>query len=61
MVARWTFHGTHDGNFMGVAPTGKEVVVAGVAMYRIADEKIEEVWLSWDVFGLFKQLGVLAS
>jgi steroid delta-isomerase-like uncharacterized protein len=60
VVARWTFHGTHDGNFMGVASTGKEVVVAGVAVYRIADEKIEEVWLSWDVFGLLKQLEVLS-
>ena len=61
VAARWTFHGTHNGNFMGVAPTGREVVVAGVAVYRLADEKIEEVWLSWDVFGLFKQLGVLDS
>ncbi len=61
VVARWTFRGTHSGNFMGVAPTGRAVMVAGVAVYRIADEKIAEVWLSWDVFGLFRQLGVLAS
>ena len=61
VVARWTFHGTHDGNFMGITATGKEASVAGIAVYRIADEKIEEVWLSWDVFGLLKQLGVLAA
>lgn len=61
VVARWTFAGTHDGNFMGVAATGREVAVAGIAVYRIENEKIEEVWLSWDVFGLLKQLGVLPS
>ena len=61
VVARWTFHGTHDGNFMGITPTGKEVAVAGVAVYRIENEKIEEVWLSWDVFGLLKQLEVISA
>lgn len=61
VVARWTFAGTHAGNFMGVAATGKKVAVAGVAVYRIEDEKIQEVWLSWDVFGLFRQLGVLPA
>ena len=61
VVARWTFRGTHDGNFMGIAPTGKQAQVAGVAVYRIADGKIEEVWLSWDVYGLLKQLDALPS
>lgn len=61
VVARWTFRGTHDGDFMGIAPTGKQAQVAGVAVYRIADGKIEEVWLSWDVFGLLKQLDALPS
>ena len=46
---------------MGIAPTGKQAQVAGGAVYRIADGKIEEVWLAGDVFGLLKQLDVRPS
>ncbi len=46
---------------MSILPTGKQAQVAGVNVYRIAYRKIAEVRLSWDVFGLLKQLDVLPS
>jgi steroid delta-isomerase-like uncharacterized protein len=40
---RWTFRGTHQGEFMGVAPTGKEVEVTGIDFVRIRGCRIVEV------------------
>jgi predicted ester cyclase len=44
-----------------MVPRGKQAQVAEVEVNRIADGKIEEVWPSWDVFGLLRQLDVLPS
>ncbi|HEV8711598.1 MAG TPA: ester cyclase [Candidatus Binatia bacterium] len=57
VVARWTFRGTHEHDFMGVPPAGKRATVMGIAIYRVADEKIAEAWVAWDTGGLLRQLG----
>jgi steroid delta-isomerase-like uncharacterized protein len=44
VVTRVTFHGTHQGPFNGIAATGKRLEWAGVAIDRIADGKIVEMW-----------------
>jgi steroid delta-isomerase-like uncharacterized protein len=60
VVVRITFRGTHQGTFMGIAPTGKAVEVGGVELARIADGKIvEEGWHFMDEIGLLNQLGAL--
>ena len=43
VVLRFTFHGTHQGEFMGIAPTGKQVTMAGIDIFRITDGKIVEL------------------
>jgi hypothetical protein len=43
---------------MGVAATGKAIVVTGITIYRIGDGKIQEAWDYFDVRGLMQQLGV---
>jgi len=35
VVARWRGRATHQGNYMGIAPTGKEVEFTGISFYRI--------------------------
>ena len=60
VVTRWTFHGTHRGPFLGVAPTGKHVTFSGINIYRIACGKIVERWASEDAISLYQQLGLLA-
>jgi steroid delta-isomerase-like uncharacterized protein len=53
----WT--GTHKGTFNGIAPTGKQVKVEGMDIWRVQDGKIRENWVVMDVMGLMIQLGVV--
>jgi len=59
VVVRWTGAGTHEGEWVGVAPTGKIVRWGGIAILRIAGGKIAEEWCDWDGLSFFQQLGVL--
>lgn len=59
VVKVWTVNGTHKGDFMGIPATGKPIVIKGIEMFRIADGKIAEVWLSMDNLGMMQQLGVI--
>jgi steroid delta-isomerase-like uncharacterized protein len=59
IVIRYTFTGTHRGELMGISPTGKQVVMAGIDIYRIASGKIVECWVSMDDLGFLQQLGVV--
>jgi steroid delta-isomerase-like uncharacterized protein len=58
VVTRWTGTGTHDGDLMGIPPTGRPVAFTGIRIFRVADGKIAEGWVNWDTFGLMRQLGV---
>jgi predicted ester cyclase len=51
-------HGTHRGSVMGESPTGREVWLRGVNIFRIADGKIVERWGRLDDLGLLQQLGL---
>ncbi len=59
VVARWTWRGTHKGEFMGIAPTGKQVTVTGISIFRIAGGKIVEEWAEMDMLGMMQQLGAV--
>ncbi len=61
VVLRFTFHGTHQGEFMGIAPTGKQVTMSGIDILRIADGKIVEMWNQEDVLGMMRQLGIIPA
>jgi steroid delta-isomerase-like uncharacterized protein len=52
---RWT--GTHDGEFLGVAATGKKVSFESTAVLRIAGGEIAQAWDIVDVAGLMAELG----
>ena len=56
---RYTARGTHKGEFMGVAPTGKSFEVAALQISRIENGKVVERWGSTDQLGILKQLGIL--
>src|ERR671917_2351172 len=48
VVARWRSRATHQGQYMGISPTGKEVEFTGISIYRIEEGKIAESWNSED-------------
>jgi predicted ester cyclase len=51
-----TFTGTHEGELMGVAPTGRRVSVTGIDIVRVAGGKIAEHRGLTDIVGLMRQL-----
>jgi steroid delta-isomerase-like uncharacterized protein len=51
-----TFTGTHEGELMGVAPTGRRVSVTGIDMVRVAGGRIVEHRGLTDIVGLMRQL-----
>ncbi len=59
VVQRFTARGTHKGEWMGIAPTGKQIAVTGIAIHRITDGKIVEDWTNMDTLGMMVQLGVV--
>jgi steroid delta-isomerase-like uncharacterized protein len=59
VATRWTGRGMHDGDLMGVAPTGKHVTVSGLTLSRLANGKVIEAHTNWDTFGMMQQLGVV--
>lgn len=59
VVSRWTGRGTHTGELMGIAPTGKEVTVSGITVSRLADGRIAEEWELMDALGMLVQLGAV--
>ena len=59
VVARHTLRGTNQGNYLGIPPTGKQVTVPGMSMFRIANGMVIEQWTNADDLGALQQLGVL--
>ncbi len=53
--------GTHGGDFLGFAPTGKTVVFQDVMIWRMQRGKVVELGAQFDAVGLLRQLGVFPS
>jgi steroid delta-isomerase-like uncharacterized protein len=55
-----TTTGTHDGEFMGIPPTGERGTTTGIFVHRFDDDgMMVEAWASWDALGMLQRLGVL--
>lgn len=59
VTVRARFQGVHQGELLGIAPTGKTVALPFIIIYRIADGLIAEHWMCVDQLDLMKQLGVI--
>jgi serine phosphatase RsbU (regulator of sigma subunit) len=56
VVTRWKLRGTHEGEFRGIAPTGEEVEINGIGIFRFSPEgKVVESWDSYDQLNLMRQ------
>jgi steroid delta-isomerase-like uncharacterized protein len=59
VVTRKTFHGTHEGEFMGIPPSGRTVNVSLIDVVRISEGRVVEHWSVGDNLGMMQQLGVI--
>jgi steroid delta-isomerase-like uncharacterized protein len=59
VVIRQTWTGTHQGEFMGVPPTGKSVSIGVIDIIRVDGGKFVEHWGQMDSMGLMQQLGAI--
>jgi len=59
VAIRYSVRGTHRGEFMGMAPTGKHFTISGIEILRFAGGKAVEHWGVTDQLAMMQQLGAL--
>jgi len=53
--------GSHQGEFMGVQPSGEQILVKYIDQWRFEDGQAQESWVSIDLLGLMQQIGAIGS
>jgi steroid delta-isomerase-like uncharacterized protein len=56
VVVRWRLLGTHQGDFRGIAPSGRAIALHGIAIYRIDGGKLMERWVVTDLHSLLEEI-----
>ncbi len=59
LATRWTFVGTHRGEFRGLAPTGKTMKMGAMYFYRFGKGKVVEIHAMVNLYSLLHQLGAV--
>jgi steroid delta-isomerase-like uncharacterized protein len=59
VVTRWTATGTHEGELMGMQPTGRKATITGITIDRIEDGKVIEGWTNWDTLAMMQSIGAI--
>ena len=57
VMTHWTLRAVHKGPFIGMAATGKRIVLTGIGIDRVKGNKVVEHWGMQDLMGLTAQLG----
>ena len=58
---RFTAQAAHTGPLMDIPATGKRVIVTGMALFRVANGTIAEVWVNFDTLGMLQAIGVIPA
>ncbi|HAV77907.1 MAG TPA: hypothetical protein DCX53_11210 [Anaerolineae bacterium] len=53
---RFVAEATHQGEFMGINPTGKRVKFSGIVIHRVENNRFVETWNEIDLLGIKNQL-----
>jgi steroid delta-isomerase-like uncharacterized protein len=62
VIQSWTVVGTHRGDFLGVAPSGKRVTFTGMEIWRFGQNgKIAERWAAIDRLDMFLKAGIASE
>ena len=57
VATRWIAYGTHQRQFMGIAPSGEAMSVTGMSFHRIENGRIQESWDDWDALTMLQTMG----
>jgi steroid delta-isomerase-like uncharacterized protein len=58
---RWEGHGTHRGEYQGVAPTGSEMSYSGITFYETRGDLIARIWVSTNLLDQLRKVSELAQ
>ena len=61
VIWHWTFRATHQGEVMGIPPSGKPINISGVNIFRIVNDKVVEDWVYRDTIGMMRQMGAMPA
>ncbi len=61
VVARWTWSGTHEGNFRAFGATHARVTNKGTVIHRMREGKVAQTWVETDRLGFLEQVGAVPS
>ena len=59
VVTRWTARGTHQGELLGIPPSGNQVTITGITIDRFSGGKMVESWDNYDALGMMQQIGAI--
>jgi predicted ester cyclase len=59
LVSRNVVTGTHQGEYMGLSPTGRSVAYDEIFILRFVNGRIAETWGVVDVLSQMRQLGAI--
>ena len=61
VATRVVISAKHTGSLVGEKPTGNRVTYDSVEFTRVENGKIVETWVTWDKYGLYRQIGAIPS
>jgi predicted ester cyclase len=59
VAVRVSASATHEGEFRGIAPTGRQWEATASAWYEVRDGKIADFWINWDWLAIYEAIGAV--
>jgi steroid delta-isomerase-like uncharacterized protein len=59
VIVRWTCKGSHEGEYQGTPATHRKFTVSGISIFQITNDRVSEIWQSWDRLSLLEQLNII--
>ncbi len=61
VVIRVGISATHEGELLGIPPTGNRLALSAIEIYRLEGGEIAEQWVQVDTLGMMQQLGAIPT